>query len=171
MYKIYTRTGDKGETGLFGGSRVLKDSLLVEVYGTLDEANSVLGVAYSKVNNEEIKKKLRVIQKKLFVLGAEFASDDKGREMLTQKISDEDVKFLENIVDECMAIVGPQRDFVIPGDTEASAFLHVARTVVRRAERLMVTLSRDIEVRQEARQYVNRLSDALFSMARLEAEK
>src|SRR3712207_577667 len=100
MYKIYTRTGDKGETGLFGGSRVLKDSLLVEVYGTLDEANSVLGVAYSKVNNEEIKKKLRVIQKKLFVLGAEFASDDKGREMLTQKISDEDVKFLENIVDE-----------------------------------------------------------------------
>ncbi|EJP6472289.1 cob(I)yrinic acid a,c-diamide adenosyltransferase [Clostridium botulinum] len=171
MFKIYTKTGDKGETGLFGGSRIAKDDLLVEIYGTLDEANSNIGVAYSLIKDKEIKENLRIVQKKIFVLGAEFASDEKGRKMLVNKISLEDIKFLEELIDRYMLIVGPQKEFIIPGDTTASAYLHVARTVVRRTERIIVKLSREVTIREEIRQYVNRLSDALFSMARVEVER
>ncbi|WP_125154606.1 cob(I)yrinic acid a,c-diamide adenosyltransferase [Clostridium rectalis] len=171
MFKIYTKTGDKGETGLFGGSRVGKDDLIVEVYGTIDEANSLIGVAYSVIKDKELREILRIIQKKLFILGAEFASDDKGKKMLKNKISKEDILFLEGLIDKYMVIVGPLKDFVIPGDTTGSAYLHVARTVIRRAERNIVKLSKKIEIREETRQYVNRLSDVLFSMARLEVER
>ena len=168
MPNIYTRTGDKGTTGLYGGSRVDKDSLNVDVYGTIDEAISVLGFAYSQVETTEIKEYISHIQKRMFQAGAEFASDQRGIEMLKDKISEADIKYLEDIVDRETELNGPMREFVIPGVNPSSAALHVARTVVRRAERRITTMAREIPVREELRKYINRLSDACFAMARIE---
>lgn len=165
---IYTRTGDKGETRLFGGSRINKDSLRVDCYGTIDESNSMIGVAYSIVSNEDIKKELRNIQKRLFVLGAQLASDDNGKEKLDDKISQSDVDYLENIIDKYEAQVGHQKNFVLPGENTSSSVLHVARTMVRRAERLIISLSRETNIDEVLRKYLNRLSDVLFIMARAE---
>ena len=134
MPNIYTRTGDKGTTGLYGGSRVDKDSLNVDVYGTIDEAISVLGFAYSQVETTEIKEYISHIQKRMFQAGAEFASDQRGIEMLKDKISDADIKYLEDIIDRETELNGPMREFVIPGVNPSSAALHVARTVVRAQE-------------------------------------
>lgn len=168
MPNIYTRTGDKGTTGLYGGSRVDKDSLNVDVYGTIDEAISVLGFAYSQVETTEIKEYISHIQKRMFQAGAEFASDQRGIEMLKDKISDADIKYLEDIIDRETELNGPMREFVIPGVNPSSAALHVARTVVRRAERRITTMAREVPVRDELRKYINRLSDACFAMARIE---
>ena len=168
MPNIYTRTGDKGTTGLYGGSRVDKDSLNVDVYGTIDEAISVLGFAYSQVETTEIKEYISHIQKRMFQAGAEFASDQRGMEMLKDKISDADIKYLEDIIDRETELNGPMREFVIPGVNPSSAALHVARTVVRRAERRITTVAREVPVRDELRKYINRLSDACFAMARIE---
>ncbi|MDY6012321.1 cob(I)yrinic acid a,c-diamide adenosyltransferase [Clostridium sp.] len=171
MYKLYTKTGDKGTTGLFGGSRVDKDSLKVEAYGTVDEVISLLGLAYSKINSDELKKEINSIQKKLFTLGGELASDDKGIGYLKELVSETDVKNLEHLTDKYMEITGPINEFVIPGKNESSAVIHVARTVVRRAERRITTLAREEKVRKEVSMYINRLSDTLFAMARFEEEK
>lgn len=171
MYKLYTKTGDKGTTGLFGGSRVDKDSLKVEAYGTIDEVISLLGLAYSKINSDELKKEINSIQKKLFTLGGELASDDKGIGYLKELVSETDVKNLEHLTDKYMEITGPINEFVIPGKNESSAVIHVARTVVRRAERRITTLAREEKVRKEVSMYINRLSDTLFAMARFEEEK
>ncbi len=171
MSNIYTKTGDKGTTGLYGGSRVDKDSLNVEVYGTIDEAISMLGVAYTQTETEEIREYINHIQKRMFQAGAEFASDARGIEMLKDKISDDDVKYLEDIIDESTEVNGLMREFVVPGVNPSSASLHVARTIVRRAERKIITLAREIPVREELRRYINRLSDACFAMARLEEAK
>ena len=168
MPNIYTRTGDKGTTGLYGGSRVDKDSLNVDVYGTIDEAISVLGFAYSQVETTEIKEYISHIQKRMFQAGAEFASDQRGMEMMKDKISDADIKYLEDIIDRETELNGPMREFVIPGVNPSSAALHVARTVVRRAERRITTMAREVPVRDELRKYINRLSDACFAMARIE---
>lgn len=165
---IYTRTGDRGETRLFGGSKIDKDSLRVDCYGTIDESNSVIGAAYSIVSNEDIKKELRNIQKRLFVLGAQLASDDNGKEKLNDKISQSDVDYLESIIDKYEAQVGRQTSFIIPGENTSSSVLHVARTVVRRAERLIIALSRETDIDEVLIKYLNRLSDALFIMARAE---
>lgn len=162
---IYTRTGDKGETRLFGGSKINKDSLRVNCYGTIDEANSMIGLAYSIVKNEDIKEELRSIQKKLFVLGAEIASDDNGRKKLAEKISQKDVELLEKIIDKYESQVGQQNNFVLPGESPSSSVLHVARTIVRRGERLIVNLARETDVDEAIVKYLNRLSDVLFIMA------
>ncbi len=171
MSNIYTKTGDKGTTGLYGGSRVDKDSLNVDVYGTIDEAISVLGVAYTQTETEEIREYINHIQKRMFQAGAEFASDARGIEMLKDKISEDDIKYLEDIIDKSTEVNGLMREFVVPGVNPSSANLHVARTVVRRAERKIVTLAKEIPVREELRKYINRLSDACFAMARLEEAK
>lgn len=168
MANIYTKTGDKGQTGLYGGSRIEKDSLKVECYGTLDEAISMLGVAYTQTQTEEIRQYIHHIQTRMFQAGAELASDERGMEMLKDKIEEADVTYLENIIDECTAIVGPQREFVVPGVNASSATLHVARTIVRRAERNIVALKRTQDVRPLLQKYINRLSDACYAMARLE---
>ncbi len=168
MANIYTRTGDKGTTGLYGGSRVDKDSLNVDIYGTLDEAISYLGVAYTQTASPDIKQYINHIQERMFMAGAEFASDEKGMKMLKNKITDEDVKYLEHIVDLETEINGPMRSFVVPGVNPSSAALHVARTIVRRAERKITTLAKEQPVREELRQYINRLSDACYAMARIE---
>ncbi|MGL5313488.1 MAG: cob(I)yrinic acid a,c-diamide adenosyltransferase [Peptostreptococcaceae bacterium] len=168
MANLYTKTGDRGKTSLFGGKRVTKNNLRVECYGTVDEAISMLGLAYSQSENEKVRNYIKDIQKKLFVVGAELASDEKGLSMLIDTVNDEDVKYLESIVDECTKLNGKQKNFIIPGRNQASASLHVARTVIRRSERRIITLKENEFVRTELLQYVNRLSDAIYALGRLE---
>lgn len=168
MYRIYTRTGDKGTTALFGGSRIDKDDIRVNAYGTVDELISQLGVCYASTRLTELRQDLHTIQKTLFVLGAELASDEKGLARLTQTISPEDIQALEQLIDRNMAQSGPLKEFVIPGKNLPSAQLHVARTLARRLERVLIAMSRTLTLRDEPRRYINRLSDALFSMARIE---
>lgn len=168
MANLYTKTGDKGETSLYGGKRVKKSSLKVDCYGTIDEAISMLGLAYSSSSNEKVKSFISSIQKRLFSVGAELASDEKGLSMLDGKVNNEDITFLEDIVDECSEVVGKQTKFVVPGTNSVSASLHVARTIIRRAERKIIKLKEEENVREELLKYVNRLSDAIYALARLE---
>lgn len=168
MSKIYTKTGDKGQTSLFGGSRVSKSGLRVDCYGTIDETTSTLGLAYALTTRDDIKIAIRKIQETLFVVGAELASDEKGLEKLGSKITNEDILDLEKVIDKSMDTVGKPMEFVIPGVNEASAAIHMARTVIRRAERKIINLMTEESVRPEILTYVNRLSDALYSLARLE---
>lgn len=132
MPNVYTRGGDKGTTGLLGGNRTAKDDIRVEAYGTMDEANSAIGVAYSLCKDQEIRNILHRIQKRIFVLGAELASDEKGRKLLKDTVSQEDIDFMEKTMDHYLKIIGRQKAFVIPGATQASAALHLARSIVRR---------------------------------------
>ena len=141
MANLYTKTGDKGQTSLVGGTRVSKDSPRVESYGTIDEANSMLGLAYAQTDRAYIRTTLHTIQGRLFSLGAELASDEEGLEKLKGILSEEDVAFLEQVVDTCTETTGKQTHFVIPGVDPCSAALHVARTIVRRAERHIVSMS------------------------------
>lgn len=169
MPNVYTRGGDKGETGLFGSSRTPKDNIRVDAYGTMDEGNSAIGLAYSLCEDEEIRKILNHIQRRIFVLGAELASDEKGRSMLKDKITQEDIDYMEQILDHYLEIIGPQKEFVIPGANPVSSALHLARTVVRRGERLIVKYRRENEeCRPELVRFANRLSDMLFVLARAE---
>ena len=170
MANLYTKTGDKGQTSLVGGSRVSKSSPRVECYGTIDEANSMLGLAYAQTDQTYIRTTVHAIQGRLFSLGAELASDAEGLSKLQGTISDEDVAFLEGVVDTCTETTGKQTHFVIPGVDPASAALHVARTIVRRAERHMVALAAEEPVREVLARYVNRLSDAIYAMARLQED-
>lgn len=165
---IYTKKGDKGYTSLLGGSRIGKDSLKVSSYGTLDEANAVLGVAFSMIKREELKTIIHKIQRQLFVVGAELASDDKGKNYIKKLISQEEIVYFEKVIDEFEELLGPIKEFIIPGETTASSHLHQARSIIRRAERLVVELSKALEIREELIQYMNRLSDVLFMLARAE---
>ncbi len=164
MPAVYTRTGDKGTTGLFGGSRVSKDDARVEAYGALDEANSAIGVAKANMPAGQWRDAVHKIQHRLFVVGAELASDEKGREILAGKVGEEDITELERLIDKCLEFAGPQRFFVVPGRDPASANLHLARTIVRRAERRMITGG---QARPELIKYVNRLSDTMYALARV----
>jgi len=166
MPAIYTRTGDKGSTGLFGGTRVLKQDSEVEAYGSVDEANSAIGSAKLLVNGD-YRDILHHIQTRLFTLAAELASDDVGRAQLGGVISPSDVEDLEHVIDACLAETGPQDHFVIPGRDPASASLHQARTIVRRAERRVLTMAETHPVREDIIRYLNRLSDALYAIARV----
>ena len=140
MANLYTKSGDKGYTGLVGGSRISKADLRVECYGTVDEMGSALGFARSLSNREYVKNTIHHIQGRLFALGAEIASDSEGLKKLTHTISDEDIAYLEAVVDKCTETNGIQTSFVIPGENPPSGALHVARTVVRRCERSMIRL-------------------------------
>lgn len=166
MMKIYTKGGDKGETGLYGGARVLKDHLRIEAYGTLDEANAVIGIACSVMNAADpLRARLAEIQAELFQLGAELATPQ-GKTSGMALIDDGQITALEQEIDRMEAKLSPLKNFILPGGTQASAYLHLARTVVRRAERKLVTLNRDEPVRDVTIRYVNRLSDYLFVCAR-----
>lgn len=167
MSTVYTRTGDGGETGLFGGTRLPKWSALVEAYGTIDEANSAIGVAKAHSSDAWLVERLRGIQLRLFVVAAEVASDERGRAILAGTVQDSDVVDLERLIDECLAVTGPQHAFVVPGREPVSAALHVARTVTRRAERRLLALDPSSAPRPEIVQYLNRLSDALYALARV----
>ncbi|NLM04732.1 MAG: cob(I)yrinic acid a,c-diamide adenosyltransferase [Clostridiales bacterium] len=170
MSQVYTRTGDKGTTSLLGGSRIGKNDLRVSCYGTIDEANAAIGTAYSFFENPKIKEILHKIQKKLFVVGAQLASDEKGKKFLKEKVTAADVSELEELIDYYLEKIGKQTAFVIPGKSQASAMLHLARTIIRRGEREITTLSETEQVEAELLQYINRLSDLLFTLARYEEE-
>ena len=167
MPNVYTRTGDKGNTGLFGGSRVPKQSLRVEAYGTVDEANAALGAAKAMLPAGQWRRRVHDVQQRLFVLAAELASDPEGAAILANKINTSDITDLEHLIDDCLAVTGPQREFVVPGRDDRSGAFHQARTVVRRAERRVLTLAETEPVRPELIKYLNRLSDAVYSLARL----
>lgn len=170
MANVYTRSGDKGTTGLFGGSRTLKNDLRVDAYGTMDEAESNIGFARSIIQNEEVSSILLKVQERMFILQAELASDENGKEKLQNKIDQKDIDYLESTIDHYLEIVGKQFEFIRPGANPTSAYLHVARTVVRRAERRIIDLQQEIPdaVRPEMLKFVNRLSDLLFVLARFE---
>jgi cob(I)alamin adenosyltransferase len=175
LTRIYTRTGDNGTTGLVGGGRVKKNDLRIESYGTVDELSSFIGVARSYLrshlqDDERVQRLdawLAWTQDVLFNLGAELATPVEKRWEGMPLISNDDAKALERAIDEAQADLEPLANFIHPGGSFASAFLHVARTVCRRAERLLVTLrDEEPEVSDHCAGYVNRLSDALFVWAR-----
>ena len=168
--KVYTKRGDKGETDLLGGSAARKDSLKVESYGCIDETSSFIGLARYYTKNKVIKERLKEIQNKLLVLGGFLASDDKGKEMMKDQIKEEDIKLLEGYIDEYNQKLPPLTHFILPGDDEVAAHFHVARTVVRRAERRIVSLATQEDLNPLIQKYVNRLSDLMFVLARYSEE-
>ncbi len=165
--RIYTRTGDQGQTALFGGPRVDKDVARVEAYGTVDELNAVLGLVRAEAPDGEMDGVLARIQAELFEVGAEIASPDPVARG-TRTIGPHHVTALENDIDRFDAALPPLREFILPAGTRAAALLHVARTVCRRAERRLVTLVRQSpgEVSMVLVAYLNRLGDLLFVLAR-----
>jgi cob(I)alamin adenosyltransferase len=170
LMKIYTKTGDAGETGLFGGGRVPKDDLRVEAYGDVDELNAAIGLARSIETMPRVDEVLVPIQRDLFAVGALLATPD--REKMAQhlekaRITEDRIQELEHAIDDAELELEPLRAFVIPGGSPKAAALHVARTVCRRAERNVVRLQRDVELPPLAVIYLNRLSDLLFTLARL----
>ena len=166
--KIYTKTGDKGQTSLYDGTRVDKDSIRVESYGTIDELNSYIGLFMHYINEDE-KKVLFNIQRDLFYIGSELAT--KNTEKLNKVVTDNDIKNLENIIDKYMGEAKGIDSFIIPGTSLASAHLHIARTICRRAERIIISLSKIEEVNPMLIKYINRLSDALYAIARYSEDK
>jgi len=169
LTKIYTRKGDEGVTALGGGQRVDKDALRVQAYGTVDELNSALGVALAWGLSPRLQEALTVVQNELFHLGSDlcFLEEDKERFALPQ-IGERHVKQLEAWIDEFTAVVGPLENFILPGGATGAAQLHMARTICRRAERELIALRRAEATGPHVLPYLNRLSDALFVMARYE---
>jgi cob(I)alamin adenosyltransferase len=163
--KIYTRTGDAGQTGLFGGARVRKDDVRVEAYGTVDETNAALGLARASGGlGDDVDAQLGHIQEDLFVVGAELACvPDKIDRLKMQLIGPDAATRLERLIDAAEDGLPPLTSFVLPGGTSSAAALHLARTVCRRAERAVLGLS---DVRPDIVIYLNRLSDLLFVLAR-----
>ena len=161
LSKIYTRTGDDGSTGLGDGTRIAKDSARVNAYGTVDEANSCIGLLLAATLPDDVRELLVRIQHQLFDLGGELCIPGHAA------IFDADVDALEARLDHYNDDLPPLKDFILPGGGEAAARCHIARTVVRRAERDSVTLSRHDAVRPQAIRYLNRLSDLLFVLARV----
>ncbi len=167
LMKVYTRKGDSGETGLYGGSRISKNSIKVDTYGNIDESAAFIGAARALVKDKEIKNILYKIQEKFLVIGAYLASDKNGITKLKEKIEISDIENLEKIMDEYSKNLLPLYKFIIPGENIESAALHVARTGVRRRERKIVGLKERDEVAPEILKYVNRVSDILFVLARV----
>lgn len=161
---VYTRTGDKGKTSLFDSIDVFKDDLRVECYGTIDELNSFIAIAKHHVGEEKISSKLHSIQRKLFDVGAELATVDTS--ILATVIIQEDIDELEREIDYYLQYFDPPKFFIIPGDNLQSAYMHICRTVCRRAERLMVKLAREEEINPLLIKYVNRLSDLFYAYSR-----
>jgi cob(I)alamin adenosyltransferase len=166
--RVYTRTGDGGDTGLGGGQRVPKDSPRIEAYGTVDELNSYLGVAIAACTDAEIKGELETMQHRLFDVGSDLCllEEDKKKFNFPPFPKDE-VERLEKLMDKATEELAPLEEFILPGGSPASAHLHVARCIARRAERLCVGLARMEKFSEQVVPYLNRLSDALFVLARL----
>ena len=172
--KVYTRTGDKGETALVGGKRVAKDSPRIDAYGTIDELNSIVGLA--RVFNEEsldagdahrfLDEVLCQIQDELFDLGSELATPAEFFQEGMYRVGDAEIKKLEQLIDRCQQDLEPLKSFILPGGGRIGAYLHQCRTVCRRAEREILRLSRTEDVNASAIKYVNRLSDLFFVLSR-----
>lgn len=164
-FKIYTKTGDKGNTSLFGGRRIQKSHQRIESYGTIDELNSYIGLLRDVIEEEELRIMLKTIQDRLFTIGANLASDPE-KDLPSPDLSDSDIKILEDQMDEMDKTLPPLKNFILPGGHMVVSFCHIARTVCRRAERLVVGLSNQEKVADIILQYLNRLSDYLFILAR-----
>ncbi|MEX0616822.1 MAG: cob(I)yrinic acid a,c-diamide adenosyltransferase [Candidatus Woykebacteria bacterium] len=166
--KIYTRTGDRGETSLYGGKRISKDHLRVETYGTIDELNAALGTAHSFITDTKIRTIIEKIQNELFNIGAELSTPTKVGKDTKQKFSigKEKIQYLENVIDQLDEKLPLLRNFILPGGSNASSLLQLSRSIARRAERRLITLSRKEEINENLLSYINRLSDFLFVLAR-----
>ena len=164
MSKIYTKGGDKGQTSLFDLVRVSKDDIRVEAYGSVDALGAALGVAKNFVEDDVMRETITSIQHKLFTVAACLATEDQTK--IPVKINEEDIDGLEKVVDKYMDAIQRESCFIVNGSGKSSAFLHVARTVCRRAERRVITLSGIAEVDPLVIKYLNRLSDAIYAMAR-----
>lgn len=161
---IYTKTGDKGATSLFDNKRVSKDDIRVESYGTVDELVSFLGLSKNYINDEKIYDLIEIIQNKLFTVASNLATEDKAK--VKYFVKEEDIKFLEDSIDEYMERLDNPTGFIVPGSGKASGHLHVARTICRRAERRIITLRGHAEVDPLVIMYINRLSDLIYALAR-----
>lgn len=161
--RVYTRKGDKGDTGLVDGSRISKASLRVEAYGDVDELNSLLGLVRAKLADKELDGVLATVQNDLFILGADLASP---LSIACPRIGKEFIDALEKWCDQYLKRLEPLKEFILPGGSEAGALMHLARTVARRAERRVVKLAGEVEINALDIAYLNRLSDLLFVLAR-----
>ncbi len=176
--KVYTRTGDAGKTRLAGGQQVWKDSLRVEAYGTVDELNASIGVVRvmnadmmgRQARAEQLEEDLRWIQNKLFDIGGILATAPGQTFKNMPQVTELDVTRLEKMIDRCQKDLAPLKEFILPGGGKVSGFLHQARTIGRRAERVCVQLAKEEPVEKAILKYVNRLSDALFVLARWAAK-
>ena len=164
--KIYTKTGDKGETSLIGGTRVPKHHLRIESYGTIDELNSWIGLIRDQQINNDAVKELLEIQDRLFTIGSLLAADPEKSRMKLPNIKNEDVTFLEHKIDEMNEVIPELKSFILPGGHTTVSYCHVARCVCRRAERLIVNLNENSPLDNKIIIYINRLSDYLFTLAR-----
>lgn len=164
-FKIYTKTGDTGETGLFGGRRLPKSHIRIETYGTVDELNSYLGVVRDGAEDEHVRRILKAIQDRLFAVGADLATDP-GKRTSPPDITEADIELLEKEIDAMDEVLPTLKNFILPGGHTLVSFCHVARCVCRRAERLAVALNMDEPVDPMVMKYLNRLSDYLFTLAR-----
>lgn len=175
--KIYTKTGDQGITSLYGGVKVSKANIRIEAYGTVDELNSVIGLIQAFNHHKKIEEELLLVQNALFVLGAELSTPKEklylanGKSRIGKMIQSSDIVQLENWIDDWEIGLEPMTHFILPGGGKASSSAHLARTVCRRAERMVVALSAVEELRVELLQYLNRLSDYMFVLARVLAKE
>ena len=164
--KIYTKTGDKGQTSLIGGTRVPKHHLRIESYGTVDELNSYIGLIRDQQVSEYQQNLLKEIQDRLFTIGSALASDQEKSKMKIPDLHQKDIELLEKEIDTMTAELPELRHFILPGGSNAVSFCHLARCVCRRAERICVHLSEDSFVDEKVMVYLNRLSDYLFVLSR-----
>jgi cob(I)alamin adenosyltransferase len=164
--KIYTKTGDQGTTALFGGKRVSKADLRIDTYGTVDELNSWIGLVRDQSVNEKRKDFLVAVQDRLFIVGSILATEPGNTKVKIPALVEADVTFLENEIDRMDKELIPLRFFILPGGHQSVSFCHVARTVCRRAERLTIALHNQEPIDKLVIQYLNRLSDYLFMLAR-----
>lgn len=168
--KIYTKTGDKGETGLFGGERVSKSNLRLNAYGTIDELNSFLGLAVIEVTNIEVKNIIQDLQNKLFVLGSDLAAPEteKNKKLKITRLPDSYIIETEQAIDKFDAQLDELKNFILPGGSKGSAVLHICRTISRRAEREIVALKNTDHIGENIVIFLNRLSDLFFVLSRFE---
>lgn len=166
--KIYTKTGDNGQTGLFGGGRVSKNSERIEAYGTVDELNSVLGLIQTESSDEKSGTIISFLQNQLFNVGSDLATplDYQSPHFTIPRIGDSQIEEAERMIDELEQELEPLKNFILPGGGKAAAYAHLARTVCRRAERRIVTLSEHEDINRKIVIFVNRVSDLLFVLAR-----
>jgi cob(I)alamin adenosyltransferase len=165
-FKVYTKTGDKGETSLLGGTRLPKHHIRIEAYGTVDELNSYIGLVRDQAIDAHSKTVLIEIQDRLFTLGSLLAADPKKNKMKLPEVQEEDVTYLEKEIDKMDEVLPEMKHFVLPGGNTTVSFCHIARCVCRRAERATLKLSENEEVAPIIVKYLNRLSDYLFVLSR-----
>jgi len=168
-FKIYTKTGDKGETSLFGGKRLPKNHIRIEAYGTVDELNSYIGMLKDIIELEATRNTLKEIQDRLFTIGANLASDPDKTMQIPDLIAS-DIEVLEKGIDHMEQELSPLKHFILPGGHTSVSFCHIARCVCRRAERIVIALQQESSVETIIVQYLNRLSDYLFVLARFQAK-